>query len=336
MVCPKIEFPLTVTQFTQKECDSISASAIRACLSKMGFNCNMPREVVYGPPSMFGVGMHDLYIEQGIKQVSALMGHLRQDSDTGKMMQIELQWCQVQAGIQSALLQNTELSIDYIETCWIMGIRDFLRTYDFKIDLTADSTFQVIQRVGDEFIMDAFRTRGDCTATQLTRLNACRLFLRVARVSDIATIQGHRLRTEIAKGKDDNVYSSQINWPRQSRPPPECWKLWKTTLQHVFSTDGKSLTLRHPLGSWLPAMQLDEWNTFTHTVQGRTEVYRRAPNGQYQVYSEASITGRHGRQAINTASFSYVDTLPFGASPAELGPLGKKKCVVFTPPQHFR
>ena len=55
MVCPKIEFPLTVTQFTQRQCDSISASVIRACISKMGFNCNMPREVVYGPPSLFGV-----------------------------------------------------------------------------------------------------------------------------------------------------------------------------------------------------------------------------------------------------------------------------------------
>ena len=64
MVCPKIEYPLTVTQFTQRECDSISASVIRACLSTMGYNCNMPREVVYGPISLFGLRIHDLYIEQ--------------------------------------------------------------------------------------------------------------------------------------------------------------------------------------------------------------------------------------------------------------------------------
>ena len=173
MVCPKIEFPLTVTQFTQKECDSISSTVIRACLSKMGFNCNMPREVVYGPPSLFGIGIHDLNIEQGIKQVSALVGHLRQDSETGKMMQIELQWCQLQSGTRNPLLTNTEIPIDYIETCWIMGIRDFLRTFDLKIDLTDECTPCATQRAGDEFIMDAIRTRGHCTATELTRLNAC-------------------------------------------------------------------------------------------------------------------------------------------------------------------
>ena len=134
MVCPKLEFPLTVTQFTQAECDSISTSCIRACLSKMGFNCNMPREVVYGPQSMFGIGMHDIFIEQGIKQISALVGHLRQDSNTGKMMQIELQWCQLQSGRAQPLLSNIAIPIDYIETCWIMCIRDFLRTYDLQID----------------------------------------------------------------------------------------------------------------------------------------------------------------------------------------------------------
>lgn len=78
MVCPRIEFPLTIT-----------SACIRSCLSKMGFNCNMPREVVYGPLSLFGVGIHDLYVEQGIKQISVLVGHLRQDSETGRMMQIK-------------------------------------------------------------------------------------------------------------------------------------------------------------------------------------------------------------------------------------------------------
>ena len=36
MVCPTLEFPLTVTQFTQVECDRIASSVRRASLSKMG------------------------------------------------------------------------------------------------------------------------------------------------------------------------------------------------------------------------------------------------------------------------------------------------------------
>jgi hypothetical protein len=63
MVRPKLEYPLTVTQFTQVECDQITSPVIRAGLSKMGYNCNLPKEVVYGPRELFGFGIHDYYIE---------------------------------------------------------------------------------------------------------------------------------------------------------------------------------------------------------------------------------------------------------------------------------
>jgi hypothetical protein len=134
MVRPKLEYPLAVTQFTQLECDQITSPVIRACLSKMGYNRNSPKEVVYGPKELFGYGIHDYYIEQGIPQLTALVGHIRQDSKTCRLMRIELQWCQVQAGIASHLLGDTSVPIDYIETCWIMCIRDFLRTYGLRVD----------------------------------------------------------------------------------------------------------------------------------------------------------------------------------------------------------
>ncbi len=135
IVCPKLEYPLAVTQFTQKQCDRISSPVLRACLSQMGYNSNMPREVVYGPTDIGGIGMHDLYIEQGIKQITTLVGHVRQDSDTGRMMVNQLQWCQVQAGTSISLLESPRVPIDYIEDCWIMCIRDFLATYNFRIEI---------------------------------------------------------------------------------------------------------------------------------------------------------------------------------------------------------
>jgi hypothetical protein len=73
MVRPKLEYPLAMTQFTQSECDRITSPVICACLSKMGYNCNSPNEVVYGPSKLFGFGMHDYYIEQGIRQLTTLV-----------------------------------------------------------------------------------------------------------------------------------------------------------------------------------------------------------------------------------------------------------------------
>ena len=112
MVCPKLEYPLAVTQFSQQQCDEISSPSLRACLTKMGYNPNSPKEVVYGPCELFGFGMHDYYVEQGIRQLSTLVGHIHQDSETGRMIRIELQWWQVQAGTSSHLLMDTSPSID--------------------------------------------------------------------------------------------------------------------------------------------------------------------------------------------------------------------------------
>jgi hypothetical protein len=150
MVRPKLEYPLAVTQFTQTECDTITLPVIRACLSKMGYNCSSPKEVIYGPGELFGFGIHDCFIKQGIQQLTALTGHMRQVSDTSRMMCIKLQWCQVQAGTAKHLLSNPTDPIDYIKTCWIMSIRDFLRTYNLRVDFTAP-TLPTVQCGGDKF-----------------------------------------------------------------------------------------------------------------------------------------------------------------------------------------
>jgi hypothetical protein len=36
MVCPALEYPLTVTQFTQEQCDKITSPILRSCMSQMG------------------------------------------------------------------------------------------------------------------------------------------------------------------------------------------------------------------------------------------------------------------------------------------------------------
>jgi hypothetical protein len=209
MVCPALEYPLTVTQFTQEQCDTITSPILRSCMSQMGYNRNSPKEVVYGPVELGGFGFHDLFIEQGIHQVSALVGHLREKkSKTGNVMKIELDWCHLQAGTGDHLLENPCTQIDYIETCWIMSIRNFLRIYNVRMDFT-ERCHPVALCEGDEFIMDALRIRGQCTSREMQRLNACRMYLRVSRLSEIATAQGTRLRAEELQGQNEGIHLSE-------------------------------------------------------------------------------------------------------------------------------
>jgi hypothetical protein len=175
-------------------------------------------------------------------------------------MKIELDWCHLQAGTADHLLEYPCTNIDYIETCWIMSIRDFLRMYNVRMEFT-DHSHPVALCDKDEFIMDALRTRGQCTPREMQRLNACRMHLRISRLSEIASASGTQLRSDVLKGTDSAIHLSETRWPRQARPLPVDWRLWSKKLRAVFSNDGVSPSLRTPLGLWKPTLDLREWTT---------------------------------------------------------------------------
>jgi hypothetical protein len=136
------------------------------------------------------------------------------------MIRSSLQWCQVQAGTAFHLLETPDFLVDYIETCWIKNIQDFLRTYGIRLEFTNLVQLK-IQCKRDEFLMDALRIRGNCTATELQWLNACRMSLKVSRLSDVTTLDGTALRQDVLQGKSFGLFCSHDNWPRQGHPPKE-------------------------------------------------------------------------------------------------------------------
>jgi ribonuclease HI len=232
-------------------------------------------------------------------------------------MRIELQWCQVQAGTRKRLLAEPTDDIDYIETCWIMNIRDFIRSYGLRLDMT---TYEepVAQSRQDEFIMDAIRERGGCTATQLQRINACRMFLRVTRLSDIASADGKSLRKECLMGRQANPFVSTMRWPRQGKPPKVWWSLWRNKLRHVFTRDGSTTQLRRALGAWTREVKLEEWRTLCTKINGTVEVYERREDGQYTRYrNDGPIIGR--QNFVSGQTTGIVDRPPQDAVPADMG-----------------
>lgn len=289
----------------------------------MGYNRNMPREVVYGPIQMGGLGMHDLYIEQGIKATTALMGHLREtNSYTGKMMRIELQWCQVQAGISMNLLEEPSIVLDYIETCWIMNLRNFLDTYGIHVNITCPD-IPTVACENDEFLMDAFRLRGNNYGPDMmTQLNACRMYLQVQRVSDITDARGTRIRKEILDGSDCDHFSSTSRWPRQGRPTKSMWLNWKRAVKYTLSINGNAITLRTPLGKWFSnEIKTDEWKTLLSTHDGTT--YTKREDRDYDIHKWRA-TGRNGTSSVLRTE-SKTAVLPDGLVPADMTPIKQKR-----------
>ena len=320
VICPKLEYPLGITQFTQQQCDQITAPVISAVLASLGYNRNMPRTVVYGPIRLGGIGLHDMYIEQGLRQIMLLVGHIRQGSETRFLIEASIKWCHIQAGSEFHLLEHPEFPVDYIESCWIMCIRDFLRTFGLSMSFTC-KCMQQKQCENDEFIMDAFRTRGECSVLELQKLNACRMFLQVARLSEVSTGDGKQLQENIVCGQRSNMFRSKNKWPRQNNPLPECWKLWKRKLLFTFSTDCRTNILREPLRQWFPeTINRQEWSTLLSDQDNATEqqtlFFRRSSETSYEV--TAITQTRRGAITFGRVQETHVLSPDTNAVPIEI------------------
>ncbi len=75
MYLPKVGHSASIASLSLQKCKQVEKKAIWAFLQSLGFNANMPWEVVHDPESIFGIGMFLLDNEQGIDHVKALIHH---------------------------------------------------------------------------------------------------------------------------------------------------------------------------------------------------------------------------------------------------------------------
>jgi hypothetical protein len=173
--------------------------------------------------------------------------------------------------------------------------------------------------------MDALRTRGQCTAGEMKRLNACRMHLRVSSLSEITSADGSSLRPEVLKGLDSGIHPSEARWPRQARPLREDWTFWSNKLRAVFSTTGTSTILRESLGLWHSSLDPREWTTLVSAHTAPYAAFRKLSDGSYEVFQAMpSCTTRSGFWVSSTAA-ATTDTLPFDVVPADMVIPDKKK-----------
>lgn len=82
----------------------IQAPFYQAILPKMGFNRHIPKEIRFGPKKYNGKGLADLTSHQVSQHVEQLIGHIRRDDQTGKILLIQLETHQLLIGSEKNLL----------------------------------------------------------------------------------------------------------------------------------------------------------------------------------------------------------------------------------------
>jgi hypothetical protein len=322
---PKVAYGLDVMTHSNDALFTLQRPAISATLAKLGFRRTINRAIVFGSPLYGGLGLRDLYVEQGIAQLQLFIRHLRSASSQGKLLGITLSWWQLQAGVSWPLLQYPQRKLLFTPNTWLTSLRDFLGSLDGALTVTeATAAVPSHTRRDDRYIMEAILDLPSTTATEQRAFNRVRLFLGVTLLSELTSADGKHLTQESWTG--DRPRHTPLLWPFQPRPGSRSFRTWRQLLARAFltgrapraHTTTKSLQLQHPLGTWLPSSTWlqSKWSTFYCYTTHR--FYQRSESSPDHFQSHTFIArGITRNPKFNRAPTEIQTTLPTTAIPVD-------------------
>jgi hypothetical protein len=95
---PILGYGTPATTLTKQDCEEIQKPVVTAILPKMGIVRFATRAVVFGTSQFGGLGLTHLAAMQGHTRLQYLLGHLRCDDAMGSLMQMLLEYTQLECG----------------------------------------------------------------------------------------------------------------------------------------------------------------------------------------------------------------------------------------------
>jgi hypothetical protein len=126
-----------VTTLTKKDCEEIQRLVVNTILPKMGIARSAPRAIVFGTAQFGGLGLTHLDSLQGHTPLQYLLGHLRCGNATGRIMQMLLEYTQLECGCRrNPLAQDyNNYSALLINMNWIMEVWEHLQTCKANVEI---------------------------------------------------------------------------------------------------------------------------------------------------------------------------------------------------------
>jgi hypothetical protein len=158
--------------------------------------------------------------------------------------------------------------------------------------------------------MDDILESNQFTATQIKRLNYCRLFLQAVTLADITMSNNSHLDNSKLCG-NPSLYSSTTQYVpvHQERPSETEWKLWKKANKLWSDANGR---LYQPLGTWSHASTQQRNQHFAYLIHPAKLALRT--NQGFQVHRM-----RHA-ELIATKDIFPFSKMPAKAQPIEVSP----------------
>jgi hypothetical protein len=134
---PSLGYGTPAKTLSKKDCEEIQRPVVNAILPKMGIAWTAPRAVVFGTAQYRGLVLTHLAALQGHTRLQYLRGHLRCNDATGRLMQMLLEYTQLECGCRgNPLAQDYNNYSDLlINMNWITEVWEHLQTCKAKVEI---------------------------------------------------------------------------------------------------------------------------------------------------------------------------------------------------------
>ena len=283
-IMKSLEYPLVALTLSEEECKTIMAPVKKATLAKTSINRTYPHALLYGQREEGGLGMHDLFVTQGLSHLQKFHQHHGWGTITDKLLTVSLETAILETGIGHNIFDLDYNSFHMlVSDSWIKGLWKFCHIHSITIQ-DRKTKYPSLLRERDVFLMEIFANEG-FSEGQLKKLNQCRMYLQVLRLSEITNGYGNSF-TIAYRVQKDGTRKSPYRWPRTPRPGSTAIKLWRAALRKTFGL--KTGILEYTVGNWL-ANPPDHWVWFYN--ESTRLVYQRF-GGLWRVWKKATRRGK--------------------------------------------
>lgn len=295
-----IEYPLTAITISSDDCKRLMAPLLSTSLPAMGFVATFPRDMVYGNPNEYGLGIHDPHVTQGLLKLDFFFSS-QYISPSHSLLQSSLEYTQLEVGSGT-----TFLNLDYhkyhhcLTPTWATSLWNFMT--DHHISTTYHINTPKLLRHHDAYLLPSVIQNDLIPHSKHKDFNKCRMYLQVISLSEISTGLGRHILHDSSKGIKSEHPLRDYNWPKVPTPTPQQWVVWRSCLRTTFAPKRSKLT--KPMEEWLTPD--DGWEWFIHPTT--RELHHYISSNEVRLYKKDPSYSRHKR---HYTYHSTVANLPF-------------------------
>ena len=230
---PSMRYGLAAVAHNEEELSTVQSRIIPAILKMLNVQSTISTAIRHGPRELGGLDLYDLRTEAGIESLKFFRDALYSESENGKLLQLNLQYSQLEAGIGDDLLQFPNIHLSYLTPTWILSLRQFQSLHNMSV--TVSDPFRIpLCGDSDEYIMQESHLARYSTAQQKD-INLVRLYLQVNNLAELTDRSNPKeINLSFLDGQRPLSFLANKQWPRQHPPSKQQTRLWKGYIKSSF------------------------------------------------------------------------------------------------------